>query len=201
MSRPDVSEERRPQIVDAAIRVFIRKGYRKATMPEIAAEAGLSVGGVYWYFKSKDEIIAAILERTFAEDLGALTALLAAGAPTAGRLRAFVDFYAGSFDDWEWMNMIGAEFYGEAVHDARVQAVIVRYLSRYRDALAALIEQGIQRGEFRAVDPLDAANVFLGLEEGLSMLLAVDAPRTRWRESFLLGCELIIAGLKVPDQL
>ena len=200
MSRPDVSEARRPQIIAAAIRVFIRKGYRKATMPEIAAEAGLSVGGVYWYFKSKDEIVAAILDRTFDEDLGALAELLAAGAPTAERLRAFVDFYAGSFDDWQWMNAIGAEFYGEAVHDANVQAVIVRYLGRYREALAALIEQGIQRGEFRPVDPLDAANVFLGLEEGLSMLLAVDAPRTRWRESFLLGCELVIAGLRVSDQ-
>jgi AcrR family transcriptional regulator len=200
MSRPDVSDERRPQIVDAAIRVFIRKGYRKATMPEIAAEAGLSVGGVYWYFKGKDEIVAAILDRTFDEDLGALTVLLAASAPTAERLRAFVDFYAGSFEDWQWMNTIGAEFYGEAVHDAKVQEVIVRYLGRYRHALAALIAQGIRAGEFRPVDPMDTANVFLGIEEGLSMLLAVDAPRTRWRESFLLGCELIIAGLKVPDQ-
>lgn len=200
MSRPDVSDERRPQIVDAAIRVFIRKGYRKATMPDIAAEAGLSIGGVYWYFKGKDEIIAAILERTFAEDLGAFTELLAAGAPTAERLRAFVDFYVGSFDDWQWMNAIGAEFYGEAVHDANVQAVIVRYLGGYREVLAALIAQGVQRGEFRVVDPLDVANVFLGIEEGLSMLLAVDAPRTRWRESFLLGCELIIAGLGALDQ-
>lgn len=43
MSRPDVSDERRPQIIDAAVRVFTRTGYRKATMPDVAREAGLSI--------------------------------------------------------------------------------------------------------------------------------------------------------------
>jgi AcrR family transcriptional regulator len=198
MSRPDVSEERRPQIVEAAIRVFIRKGFRRATMPDIAREAGLSVGGVYWYFEGKDEIVSAILERAFAEDFGALADLLRADAPAAGRLLAFVAAYADSFDQWLWMNPIGAEFYGEAAHDEKVRAVILRYIDRYRQALAALIGQGIERGEFRAVDPSVAATALLGLEEGLGLLLAVDAQGTRWRESFLLGCELLIAGLRAP---
>ncbi len=195
MSRPDVSEERRPQIVDAAIRVFTSKGFRKATMPDIAAEAGLSVGGVYWYFKGKDEIVSAILQRAFDEDFGALAELLDADAPAAGRLLAFVVAYADSFDQWLWMNPIGAEFYGEAAHDEKVRTVILRYLGRFRQALAALIGQGIERGEFRPVDPAVAATALLGMEEGLSLLLAVDAHGTHWRESFLLGCHLLIAGL------
>lgn len=199
MSRPDVSEERRPQIIDAAIRVFTRKGYRNATMPDVAREAGLSVGGVYWYFKGKDEIIGAILERTFSQDLGALTGLLGAGRPSAERLREFVDEYAASFDEWQWMNAIGMEFYGEAAHNEKVQAVIQSYLARYRAALAELIAQGVQRGEFRPVDPVDAANALLALEEGLSQLLAADPQGIRWRESFLLGCQLMIDGLRQTE--
>lgn len=201
MSRPDVSEERRLQIVEAAIRVFTRKGFRKATMPDIAAEAGLSVGGVYWYYKGKDEIVSAILERAFGEDFGALAELLSADAPAAGRLLSFVAAYADSFDQWLWMNPIGAEFYGEAAHDEKVRAVILRYIDRYRQALAALIGQGVQRGEFRAVDPFVAATALLGLEEGLGLLLAVDGQGVRWRESFLLGCELLIAGLRAPHKV
>jgi AcrR family transcriptional regulator len=199
MSRPDVSAERRPQIIDAAIRVFTRKGYRNATMPDVAREAGLSVGGVYWYFKSKDEIIAAILQRIFDQDFSALTELLGAGAPAADRLQAFVDGYADSFEQWQWMNPIGMEFYGEAAHDEKVRGVVLRYLERFRRALATLIEQGIQRGEFRAVDPIDTANVLLGMEEGLALLLAVDPQRTRWRQSFKLGCGLLISGLRTPE--
>jgi AcrR family transcriptional regulator len=196
MSRPDVSEERRPQIIDAAIRVFTRKGYRNATMPDVARDAGLSVGGVYWYFKGKDEIIAAILERIFAQDFSALTGLLGMGAPAAERLRAFVDGYVAGAADWQWMNAVGMEFYGEAAHNEKVRAVIQRYLTRFRAALAALIAQGIERGEFWPVDPVDTANALLALEEGLANLLAADPQGTRWRESFLLGCDLIIAGLK-----
>ena len=199
MTRPDVSDERRPQIIEAAIQVFLRKGYRKASMPEIARQAGLSIGGVYWYFKSKDEIIAAILERTFDQDFSALTELLGAGAPTADRLRAFVDGYADSFEQWQWLNPIGMEFYGEAAHDEKVRGVVLRYLERFRRALATLIEQGIQRGEFRAVDPIDTANVLLGMEEGLALLLAVDPQRTRWCQSFKLGCGLMISGLITPE--
>jgi AcrR family transcriptional regulator len=201
MSRPDVSEERRPQIVEAAIRVFSRKGFRKTTMPDIAREAGLSIGGVDWYYKGKDEIVSAILQRAFDEDFGALAELSSADAPAAGRLLAFVVGYADNFDQWLWMNPIGAEFYGEAAHDEKVRAVILRYLDRYRQALAALIGQGMERGEFRAVDPAVAATALLGMEEGLSLLLAVDPQGTRWRESFLLGCELLIAGLRAPVEL
>lgn len=199
MSRPDVSEERRPQIIDAAIRVFTRKGYRNATMPDVAREAGLSVGGVYWYFKSKDEIVAAILEHTFSQDFSALTELLGAGQPSAKRLRDFVDEYAASFDEWQWLNAVGMEFYGEAAHNEQVRAVIQRYLARYRAALAELIAQGVQRGEFRPVDPVDTANALLALEEGLSQLLAADPQGIRWRESFLLGSQLMIDGLKAPE--
>jgi AcrR family transcriptional regulator len=199
MSRPDVSEERRPQIIDAAIRVFARKGCRSATMPDVAREAGLSVGGVYWYFKGKDEIVAAILERIFDQDLGALAELLAEGAPATERLRAFVDGYAARFDEWAWMNAIGIEFYGEAAHNEKVRAVIQRYLGRYRAALAELIAQGVQRGEFRPVDPVDVANALVALEEGLALHLTVDPQGTRWRQSFKLGCGLMISGLSTSE--
>ena len=97
------------------------------------------------------------------------------------------------------MNPIGMEFYGEAAHDEKVRGVVLRYLERFRRALATLIEQGIQRGEFRAVDPIDTANVLLGMEEGLALLLAVDPQRTRWRQSFKLGCGLVISGLRTPE--
>jgi AcrR family transcriptional regulator len=201
MSRPDVSEERRPQIVDAAIQVFIRKGYRNATMPDVAREAGLSVGGVYWYFNSKDEIVAAILERLFEKDFGAFSAFLQAETPAAERLHALADGYAQSFQEWAWLNAIGIEFYGEATYNDKVGSVIRRYLQRYRTALVTLIEHGIQRGEFRRVDPTDAANALLGMEEGLALLLVADPDGIRWQESFKIGVELMIAGLRTPEQL
>ena len=51
--RPDVSAERTAQIVEAAIAVFSRLGFHKARMDDIAREAGVSKGTLYWYFESR----------------------------------------------------------------------------------------------------------------------------------------------------
>jgi AcrR family transcriptional regulator len=197
--RPDVSEERRPQIIEAAVRVFIRKGYRKTTMPEIAHEAELSVGGVYWYFKGKEEIVLAILGQCFQSDLETLNNLLKSDAPATDRVKSFFADYVKSFNAYAWLNPIGIEFYGEAAHDPKVRGFIQEYLLHYRQALVALLEQGIRRGEFKPVNPTDTANAILGLEEGLSLLLVADPQGVDWQKSFQIGVELLLAGLTCKE--
>jgi AcrR family transcriptional regulator len=65
-SMPRVSEQhlaaRRQQILDAARRCFVRDGFHNTSMQDVIAEAGLSVGAVYRYFKSKNELITSIAE-------------------------------------------------------------------------------------------------------------------------------------------
>ena len=68
-ARRDVSAERKNQILDAAMVVFARSGFHEARMDDIVQESGLSKGTLYWYFKSKEEIITAISERLFATDI------------------------------------------------------------------------------------------------------------------------------------
>ncbi|MEA2935779.1 MAG: TetR/AcrR family transcriptional regulator, repressor for uid operon [Variibacter sp.] len=55
--------DRRAEILDAAARAFSRAGFHGASMQDICAEAGMSPGNLYRYFRSKEEIIAAICER------------------------------------------------------------------------------------------------------------------------------------------
>ena len=54
-------EEKKKQIIQAAIRTFARNGYLNSRVSEIAKEAGVADGTIYIYFKSKDEILSAIL--------------------------------------------------------------------------------------------------------------------------------------------
>ena len=58
--RPDVSDQRRNQIMEAALTVFSRLGFERASMDNIAKEAGVSKGALYLYYKSKDAIIATV---------------------------------------------------------------------------------------------------------------------------------------------
>ena len=61
--RPDVSKERKSQILTAATKVFTELGFAGARMDDIVAESGLSKGNLYWYFESKDTIIISMLDQ------------------------------------------------------------------------------------------------------------------------------------------
>ena len=56
-------EERRADLVAAATELFLERGYEGATMEDISKAAGVTRANIYWYFKSKDEVFAAVMEQ------------------------------------------------------------------------------------------------------------------------------------------
>src|SRR3954462_6788758 len=59
----DPAQDRRGRILDAAERCFVRAGFHRTTMQDVAAEAGMSPGNLYRYFPSKDAIVIGLTER------------------------------------------------------------------------------------------------------------------------------------------
>jgi AcrR family transcriptional regulator len=59
---PDTGEDRREQIIDAAMRVFAQKGFTRATNRDVAREAGITAGLIYYYFESKEALLKTLLE-------------------------------------------------------------------------------------------------------------------------------------------
>ena len=68
-------EERENEILEAALKVFLQKGYRKTTMEDIINETTLSKGGFYHYFGSTKEIFFAVLDKQSNEEIGFLTGI------------------------------------------------------------------------------------------------------------------------------
>ena len=65
MSQPQIesSQDRRTQILDAALICFAKRGFHQASMHDISGEAGISVGLIYRYFENKDAVISAMADR------------------------------------------------------------------------------------------------------------------------------------------
>ncbi len=59
---PKIVEDRREQLIDAALRAFAQKGFNRTTNKDIAREAGVTPGLIYHYFKSKEALLQAIIE-------------------------------------------------------------------------------------------------------------------------------------------
>jgi len=84
------SEETRGRILEAALSVFRARGFEKATMREIAAEAGVAVGAAYYYFDSKEALVMAFYERSQREMQPEIVAALDHAKTLEARLRAII---------------------------------------------------------------------------------------------------------------
>ena len=196
MPRPDVSQKRTAQILDAATVVFARSGVHQSSMDDIAREVGLSKGSLYVYFESKDGIIAAIQERLLNVDLKALQSILAAPGPAAGRLLLLTRHMA---QEAEWLSpmlSIRYELYAAAVRSASVRQAYEEYFKAHREIVADLIHQGIKGGEFRDTDAQEVAIAVMAVYQGLILLSAMDPHVVKWEQASKLAVSLSITGLR-----
>ncbi len=195
--RPDVSKERTNQILDAATNVFIRLGLHKARVDDIAKEAELSKGAVYWYFKSKDEIIIAILNRLFERELSSLRNLQNTGASASEQLDVFINLTVKDIRQWLRLIPVTYEFLGLIFRQAIVQKTFKQYLRSYMELLTPLIQQGIDAGEFRAADAKDVSLAIGALFEGTILLWVYDSESVDVEKHIRSSINLLMHGVLV----
>ena len=195
--RPDTSEIRRNQILDAATKVFVRQGFQHARMDDIVEESGLSKGTLYWYFKSKEDIINAILHRLFTGDLENLESLVQAEGTASERLVQLTNDRVIGLKRMSSLVPIIFDFYAVAVHQQWVQQFIGEYFKHFRTLLEDLIQQGIDTGEFRPVNATKAAISLASLYEGLTLHWLMDPQTVQWEILSENSIPMLLDGMKV----
>ncbi len=196
--RPDVSEERKNQILEAALVVFARLGFQPSRMDDIANQAGLSKGALYLYYKSKDAIVAALLKYFFAQEFKRLQTFVEA-EQEGSVAQQVMDLTRQLAQAMQWMSKmmpVAFEFYAIAGRDQEVHRFLKQYYRDYRKVLAHLIERGIEQGEFRAVEAQAAATTLVALYEGLALLCFVDQEVHQWAEQVEMSTRLLLEGLE-----
>lgn len=168
---PRVAQEhldgRRRQVVEAALRCFARTGLHRTTMQDVFAESGLSPGGVYRYFRSKDSLVLAIAQGV-GEQLAAAEAAAAADPPRSlgaevGRLIAVFDGIEADADH----RRVAIAIWAESLYDPAVRDAVTGLLDGVAASLAGRIATLQAAGAAPArVDPADAARVVLALLPG-----------------------------------
>jgi AcrR family transcriptional regulator len=196
--RPDVSEERKSQILEAAIAVFARLGFQQTRMDDIASQAGLSKGTLYLYYKSKDAVIGALLKYFFTQEFKHLQSFLEAERqePIAEQIILLTRQLASAMKWMERLMPIAFEFYALAGRDGEVRQFLQQYFKDFRKALARLIQRGIERGEFRAVDAEATAITLAALFEGTALLYFVDPQVLSWSEQLEFSVRSLLEGIR-----
>jgi AcrR family transcriptional regulator len=184
-------DRRRHEIFEAATRLFVEKGFNETSMREIAEAVGVGKSTLYDYFPSKDEILIEfvahevqhITER--AEDILALD--LSAAEKFHRILRKQLDFILAN-------KLVYLKLSFEAQRlGFESQQRIQMHRHAYQDMLCNLIEEGIQNGEFRSVNPLLAVH---GMFAMLSSAVFTSRPTGSPEEMMLEAMDMLFKGLE-----
>jgi TetR/AcrR family transcriptional regulator, fatty acid metabolism regulator protein len=164
--RADRQADRRRQILEAAVKVFARKGFHASRVGDIAEEAGIAYGLVYHYFKSKEDLLETIFRTTWTEMLARVREVQEAGVPAAESVRQVTALLLRT---WRRDPDLVRVLVREVTRSQHVQEE-VEEITHAMQALEDIVRRGQDSGEFRAdLDPKLAAVVFYGaLDEVLT---------------------------------
>jgi TetR/AcrR family transcriptional regulator, fatty acid metabolism regulator protein len=164
-TRPEAATaDKRRLILDAAVRVFARRGFNGCRVSDIADEAGVAYGLVYHYFRSKDQVLDTLFLERWNVMLDVIRELDGRGMAPRDELRAITSFIVDSYrHDPELMKVIIVEVTRAANSFGRT------HLSKIREAyelIARIVERAQADGTFKTtVTPEFAAMAFYGAIE------------------------------------
>jgi AcrR family transcriptional regulator len=194
--RPNVSEERKDQILNAAEEVFTEKGFDEARMEDIADELGLSKGTVYLYFKSKNDLIISILDRLFEREFSQLEKREDENMSAVESILNFTELMANDVGRMLRLIPIVYEFLALAFRNKYVQYALKEYLNRYLVIITKMVQRGVDSGELKPVDPMEVAIAIGAIMEGTLLLWVYDKSLVDPRRHIRSGMRLLLSGIQ-----
>ena len=200
--REQQKENKRLALVDAALSVFSRVGYAAAKMDDVAAEAGVSKGTVYLYFDSKETLFKEMVRAKMTPMLSSMADVI--GQPTMSateRLKTHMKFFYKKVlnsDRRQIMRLIMAE--GPMFPDL-AEFYHANILNRGQAMIGAIIQQGVESGEFRQMEGHGLAqNIAAGaLVAGIWKLVFDRFQPIDLDAYFETHVDLILNGLRAPN--
>jgi AcrR family transcriptional regulator len=199
LTRKERQAHTRSSLLEAAGRVFARRGLANASVDEVAADAGFTKGAVYANFGSKEELFLEMLDAKFARRLEELDRALSTDEPPEAQARAAGrDFVEHLNLDPEWSRL----FFEAALHASRDDAFRAKLLERYaamRARMTELLRARTDAGGMEPGVPLDQmATMLFAMANGIAFERLVE-PESVPDELFSKMLELFALGAFARD--
>lgn len=183
--------EKKRGILDAASRVFRRKGLHATGMRDIAAELGMAVGNLYYYFHDKEELLAFVQEDALSRLLELAAQVRGTEVPADAKLSRLIEEHVVRLNEGTPGSLAHLEV--EALGETLRRAVQERR-DEYERAFRGIIEEGIAAGVFRPVDAKVNALAILGAVNWTVKWFRPDGRKSA-REIGRECAELLVRGL------
>jgi AcrR family transcriptional regulator len=200
-------KEKKDLIIEAAIREFIKKGFPKTTISDIAQAAGIGKGTVYEYFSTKEEIVNQTFEyfvRSLEIDF---EAVLISGLPALEKLKqifnGFIDFMDSQAQD---MIELMFDFWSESMRSKdqsknMIYREMKKFYQAYRAVFADIIVEGMGDGAFRKdINPHSAASMVVGALDGIIVQWVLERESYDYRDVIKTISAVFIKGILTENK-
>ncbi len=201
MTPPSVSkEERREQIIRAAVACFARKGYHLTTMDDIVAESGLSKGSLYWHFKNKKDLLIKVMGWYFDQMVADAEPVLAQISDAVEQLKMVLLMFSQVMASDDPLLKIFVDFYAETRSDPDVLNALRRTMEPYFETIGGIIRQGIDDGKLKPVDPRQMTASLMAAFDGMFLYRMILGDMLDWQATAQQFSEVILAGLQAKEK-
>ncbi len=162
-------EEKKRQIINAAMSVFAKNGLYSSKMVDIAEAAGIGKGTIYEYFKSKEDIFIEAFEYFMKDMETQIAKKIFRLTDPAEKFTAIIEAFFGSFESFHDSIYIMFDFWAEGIRkrDKKMETLLKKAYGDYREFIAAILEEGKAKGIFRDINSNLVASSIVGAMDGL----------------------------------
>ncbi|MGM0555460.1 MAG: TetR/AcrR family transcriptional regulator [Myxococcota bacterium] len=194
MTKHRSPDERATQILEAARRCFMRKGYFATKMDEIAKESGLSKGGIYFHFDSKRDIFRSLVELEYERDMEFIDGVINADRDITSMLVELGEHFMRQFTETEKprFTAIIAEM---GLRDEDIRDMLYDLQKSYIDRLAEVLQRSMDEGQLRQVDAHVTAYLLKSIVDGIQAGMAIGGDPPDLERLLTTATEILLGGL------
>jgi AcrR family transcriptional regulator len=194
--------EKKNLIIKAAIRVFSKMGFARSKMIQIAEAAGIGKGTIYEYFKSKEDLIAAVFNTFIQENEIEISKKVSRLEDPVDKLRTYFN---------SWLEILNDEFleYGDLMIDIWAESVRLHegkdifdlkgMYQRLGIQLASILNQGITQKQFKSFDTTVLSSVILATMDGLFLQWLLNKKAFNMQDAVRQMSEILIEGILIKN--
>lgn len=179
-----------------ATAVFAEKGFAQASMNDIVQATGLSKGGIYWHFKSKDDIISAIFQQYFEAQYHILESTLEGEGRASEKIIRLVHSAGADMEAVADQFPTSLEFYALAAKNELLRQQLESFFLTYREHIELLAQEAIANGEWAPYPVTEIANTVVSIFEGVLLIWNVVPDQVDLSVQLDTAVTLLLNGLR-----
>jgi len=190
-------EERKSQIMDAAMKVITRKGFSNTRMDDIVNEAGLSKGAIYHHYEGKKGIFLALIEHWETQTFPDFYSRNGKERSATDTLRDFANEVYKVFKSRSYVFQAEVEFWALANQDDEIRKRSQELYEKIINLFELVVNKGIREKEFIQIDSRIAAIYILSVFQGINWFCIFNDNKIDAKDYIQQSIELILTGLKI----